>query len=79
MRLSSIEAESFFLPGRKQKEGRRSVPSTIVTGLYGHLDRQWQFNYISNGGAQQWHKVCRDAKRHMQTVTRAEALCWPKL
>jgi len=38
-----MEAESFFLPGRKQKEGRRSVPSIMVTGLCGRLDRQWQF------------------------------------
>jgi len=22
---------------------------------------------LHNGGAQQWHKVCRDAKRTMQT------------
>jgi hypothetical protein len=39
-----MEAESFFLPGRKQKEVRRDDPSIIATGLYGRLDRQWQFN-----------------------------------
>ena len=39
-----MEAKNFLLPGRKQKEGQRSVPSTIVIGLYGRPDRQWQFN-----------------------------------
>jgi hypothetical protein len=43
-----MEAKSFFLPGRKQKEGRRDDPSTIVIGLYGHRDRQWQFNYTKS-------------------------------
>jgi hypothetical protein len=39
-----MEAERFFLPGRKQKEVRRDDPSTIVIGLYGRLDHQWRFN-----------------------------------
>jgi len=43
-----MEAKSFFLPGRKQKEVRRDVPSTIVIGLYGRPDHQWQFNYTKS-------------------------------
>jgi len=43
-----MEAVSFFLTGRKQKEGRRNVLSIIVIDLYGRPDHQWQFNYTKS-------------------------------
>jgi hypothetical protein len=53
-----MEVESFFLPGRKQKEGRRDDLSIIVIGLYGRLDRQWQFNTNSKGyGASDYRAI----------------------
>jgi nitrate reductase cytochrome c-type subunit len=65
-----MEAENFLLPGHKRKEGRHSVPSTIVIGHYGRPDRQLQFNANSKSKRYFCLRRCRLPQRICDTPRR---------